>query len=90
MTGHNLTAKPSEIDVHGLEPREALRRVEKTLHELLLQPHNPTQLRVIVGRGNHSVGGVPVLKGVVLGEMQRCVFSFLFIPQGGDWHVGKG
>ena len=71
---HNLRAKAREIDVHGLRVREALQRVEHALREMLLQ--SATDLRVIVGRGNHSVNKIPVLKMAVLKAMPRYAFHF--------------
>jgi len=67
--GHNLRVKAREIDVHGLRVREALLRVEQALRDMLLQ--SATNLRVIVGRGNHSVNKIPVLKMAVLKAMRR-------------------
>lgn len=60
--------------MHGLRVPEALRRVEHALRDMLLQ--NATDLRVIVGRGNHSVNKIPVLKLAVLKAMPRYVWLF--------------
>ena len=60
--------------MHGLRVPEALRRVEHALRDMLLQ--NATDLRVIVGRGNHSVNKIPVLKMAVLKAMPRYVWHF--------------
>ncbi|KZP33119.1 hypothetical protein FIBSPDRAFT_721593, partial [Athelia psychrophila] len=57
------------LDVHRLKVREATRRVEKMLRDMLLQ--NASTLRVIVGKGNHSAGNVPVLKQTILEHMAR-------------------
>ena len=71
--GHNLRVKAREIDVHGLRVREALLRVEQALRDMLLQ--SATNLRVIVGRGNHSVNKIPVLKMAVLKAMRRYILD---------------
>ena len=75
---HNLKAKAREIDVHGLRVHEALQRVEQALRDMLLQ--NATVLRVIVGRGKHSVNKIPVLKMAVLKAMPRYVFFIFLYP----------
>jgi len=66
---HNLKTKTREIDLHGLRVREALSRLQKALRDMLLQ--DATKLRVIVGKGNHSVNKVPVLRKAVIQEMQK-------------------
>lgn len=75
ITAFNLSSKSWEIDVHRLKVREATRRVEKMLRDMLLQ--NASTLRVIVGKGNHSAGNVPVLKTAILDHMARCVVQFI-------------
>ena len=57
------------MDVHRLKAKEAVRRVEKMLRDMLLQ--NASTLRVIVGKGNHSANNVPVLKQAILETMAR-------------------
>jgi|SRR5882762_2293267 hypothetical protein len=74
---HNLKGKVREIDVHGLRVREALLRVEHAVRDMLLL--SATDLRVIVGRGNHSVNKIPVLKMAVLKAMRKYTIS-LFHP----------
>jgi hypothetical protein len=69
--------KVREIDVHGLRVREALLRVERAVRDMLLL--SATDLRVIVGRGNHSVNKIPVLKMAVLKAMRKYIIS-LFHP----------
>jgi len=61
--------KTQEIDLHGLRVGEALSRLEKALRDMLLQ--DATKLRVIVGKGKHSVNKVPVLKRAVMEEMEK-------------------
>ncbi|KAA1471822.1 hypothetical protein DENSPDRAFT_837918 [Dentipellis sp. KUC8613] len=64
---HNLSAEPHTIDVHRLKVPEAIRRTEIALRDTLVE--GGTQLRVITGRGNHSVGKIPVLKLAIVREM---------------------
>jgi DNA-nicking Smr family endonuclease len=66
--------KVREIDVHGLRVREALLRVERALRDMLL--HGDKDLRVIVGKGKHSVNKIPVLKMAVLKAMRRYIYLF--------------
>lgn len=66
-SANNRANRTGTIDVHGLKPREACRQVEKALHTVLQR--NGKCLRVIVGRGNHSEGGKPVLKSVITEKM---------------------
>jgi len=49
-----------EIDLHGLHVSEAVERVEQRLKQCEAQ--RLAQLVVIVGRGNHSAGGVQKVK----------------------------
>jgi DNA-nicking Smr family endonuclease len=63
--------KTREVDLHGLRVREALSRLQKALRDMLLE--DATKLRVIVGKGNHSVNKVPVLRMAVIKEMQKYV-----------------
>ena len=62
--------------MHGLRVREALLRVERALRDMLLQ--GAKDLRVIVGRGNHSPNKIPVLKMSVLKAMRRYIFPLSF------------
>ena len=57
--------------MHRLKVREATRRVEKSLRDMLLA--GASTLRVIVGKGNHSANNVPVLKQTILEHMARYV-----------------
>lgn len=75
IIGRNNLQKPDTIDVHGLRPMEALQKTEQALRDLLR--NGKSSLRVIVGRGLHSKGGVPVLKNYIIAEMQRCVYCAL-------------
>lgn len=57
------------IDVHGLRPGEAIDRVERALSQAI--EDGLSTLKVIVGKGLHSAGGQPVLKGVVKQGLER-------------------
>jgi hypothetical protein len=64
--------KPQTIDVHRLRVNEAIRVTEKAFRDVLVNGQN--SLRVIVGKGNHSRGGFPVLKGALIREMEKYVY----------------
>ncbi|KLO20337.1 hypothetical protein SCHPADRAFT_1395 [Schizopora paradoxa] len=66
---HNSSFEDDTIDVHGLKPAEATRQVDLKLRRIQL--NGGKHLRVIVGRGKHSRGGVPVLKPAVRDHMIR-------------------
>lgn len=74
VTGRNNLQKPDTIDVHGLKPAEALQKTEQELRNQLR--NGQSTLKVIVGRGIHSKGGVPVIKNYIMAEMQRYCHSF--------------
>ncbi|KAJ7286171.1 hypothetical protein C8J57DRAFT_1050148, partial [Mycena rebaudengoi] len=65
----NLSQREGTIDVHGLRPLEALEQVETALYSAVCS--GKTELRVIVGRGLHSRGRVPVLRPRIMEEMLR-------------------
>ncbi|KAG6920239.1 hypothetical protein DXG01_005008 [Tephrocybe rancida] len=56
------------VDVHGLRAAEAVFRTEQALRNAL-EVRAPS-VRVIVGKGLHSAGKVPVLKGTITKVMQ--------------------
>lgn len=67
---HNLQPEDEyTIDVHRLKPMEATRRTEIAIRDALVA--GATRLRVICGRGNHSKGGIPVLKLALIGAMEQ-------------------
>ncbi|PPR01720.1 hypothetical protein CVT24_001596 [Panaeolus cyanescens] len=68
----NALQVSSKIDVHGLRPREAFDRAERALLEAINQKR--PSLRIIVGKGNHSVNNQPTLKPTILREMTRLGF----------------
>jgi DNA-nicking Smr family endonuclease len=57
--------------VHRLKVVEAIKRTELALRDAF--ESGSQELRVIVGKGNHSVGKIPVLKTAILGELQKSV-----------------
>jgi DNA-nicking Smr family endonuclease len=59
--------QPHVIDIHGLKVTEARARVEHALGEAM--DAGASRLRVITGRGNHSVDNIPVLKTRILEAM---------------------
>lgn len=75
---HNLAGEPHTIDVHRLKVPEAIRETEKATRDVLVE--GGTTLRVITGRGNHSVGRIPVLKLALMRIMEGYVFFFLPFP----------
>jgi DNA-nicking Smr family endonuclease len=66
---HNMTQDRSQhvIDIHGLKVTEARSHVEKALRDAIVA--GAPRLRVITGRGNHSVGNIPVLKTRIIEAM---------------------
>ncbi|TFK26539.1 hypothetical protein FA15DRAFT_278954 [Coprinopsis marcescibilis] len=72
LNDYNPKKRAHTIDVHGLRPSEALKQTEKALLDLLNAGNTTTTcLKVIVGKGLHSVNGQPVLKQTILAAMQR-------------------
>ncbi|KAF6761253.1 hypothetical protein DFP72DRAFT_35594 [Ephemerocybe angulata] len=65
----NPKKKENTIDVHGLRPGEAIDRTERALADAM--ENGVTTLKVIVGKGLHSIGGQPVLKNVVKQSLER-------------------
>ncbi|EPQ56943.1 hypothetical protein GLOTRDRAFT_137404 [Gloeophyllum trabeum ATCC 11539] len=66
---HNQTPLPTRtIDVHRLRVPEAVRETEKAVREALVT--DAREVRVITGRGNHSVNKMPVLKMALLKHLQ--------------------
>jgi DNA-nicking Smr family endonuclease len=52
-----------EVDLHGLRPEMALRRVAQAIHTARVRGRG--RLRVITGRGLGNPEGKPVLRGIV-------------------------
>ncbi|KAI0755899.1 hypothetical protein BC629DRAFT_1553274 [Irpex lacteus] len=70
---HNMNPAPQEIDVHRLSSEEAFLQVKKAIRDA--RGFGAPQLRIIVGKGNHSKNNVPVLKPAIMSELQK-----LYIP----------
>ena len=75
----------NKIDVHGLRPREAFDRIERAIVKAV--DERKTVIRVIVGKGLHSVNQQPTLKPAVQREMQRYVFHQHLIPSTLSQHI---
>ncbi|KDQ26818.1 hypothetical protein PLEOSDRAFT_1044205 [Pleurotus ostreatus PC15] len=63
------TPKQDTIDLHGTSITEAATIVEDTLKWYNASPAKP--LRIITGRGNHSVNQVGVLKPAIRKKLQQ-------------------
>jgi DNA-nicking Smr family endonuclease len=83
--------RPPEVDLHGLRPEEALRRLERELHAARVRGE-PTLL-VITGAGHGNRQGIAVLRARVeawlaTGEARRRgVKSFQRVSRGGALEV---
>lgn len=64
FAAHNAAKARATVDLHGLRVAEAVGRTEYAIRDALLR--GDREVRVIVGRGNHSLGGKPVLRPAVL------------------------
>ncbi|KAF8894116.1 hypothetical protein BD779DRAFT_1505350 [Infundibulicybe gibba] len=64
----NVSLKPHTIDVHGLRVSEAIQRTEQAFRQSISEGHG--SLNVIVGKGLHSQGGIPIIKNAVIREME--------------------
>ncbi|KAI0063499.1 hypothetical protein BV25DRAFT_1883261 [Artomyces pyxidatus] len=65
---NNMANEVHTIDVHRLKVPEAVRQTEVAIRNVLVE--GGSQLRVITGRGNHSVGKIPVLKLALIKQME--------------------
>lgn len=73
FTSNNKGRPVAEVDLHGLFADEAVVRIEERIKACRAagQPH----LVVIVGQGNHSKDGIPVLKPRIRNLMEQYGFS---------------
>ena len=83
--------RPPEVDLHGLRPEEALRRLERELHAARVRGE-PTLL-VITGAGHGNRQGLPVLRTRVEAWLRtpearrRGVRGFQRVSRGGALEV---
>nr|GAT57651.1 predicted protein [Mycena chlorophos] len=63
------TTSDAPVDVHGLFVPEAIKTVEKALHDALLAGRN--ELKVIVGKGKHSKSGRAKLRPAIVEEFEK-------------------
>jgi DNA-nicking Smr family endonuclease len=75
MAAHNMKQGQHVIDIHGLKVTEAKQRVERAM--AAAYDAGAPRLRVITGRGNHSVDNIPVLKTRIIEAMAECVLYLL-------------
>ncbi|GAA5869131.1 hypothetical protein JCM8547_008705 [Rhodosporidiobolus lusitaniae] len=66
---NNRTQPPGSIDLHGLYVQEAIEYTEKAIAEA--RSRGLAELRVIVGKGNHSPSHVAKIKPAITSLMQR-------------------
>ncbi len=70
------------IDLHGLTVRDAELKISAVFENAKIRGYQ--QILIIHGRGNHSAGGDPVLKRMVMslleGTLESQVSSFYFAP----------
>ncbi|KAK9433718.1 hypothetical protein V1505DRAFT_124823 [Lipomyces doorenjongii] len=71
---NNVDSDPDEIDLHGLYVREAEEYLEKRI--VICKARNESHLEVIVGKGNHSTGGVAKIKPAVERLCQEHGFQY--------------
>ncbi|KAK0215981.1 hypothetical protein EDD85DRAFT_441237 [Armillaria nabsnona] len=65
---NNRDRKPGEIDLHGLFVKEAIAYTDAALKEAKLR--GDSEIRLIVGRGSHSEGGVAKIR-LAIEELMR-------------------
>ena len=65
-----MNPAPQEIDVHRLTVDEAFVQVRKAIRDA--RGFGAQELRIIVGKGNHSKDKAPVLKPAIISELKKC------------------
>ena len=76
-----------ELDLHGLQARDAIMAVEYVLNS---NGYQRDRLRIITGRGLHSKNGVPVLQPQVESWlMYNCPKNFQVVCKGGAFDVTR-
>ncbi|KAI8993845.1 hypothetical protein BD414DRAFT_436080 [Trametes punicea] len=66
---NNKDSQPGEVDLHGLYVKEAIQYTDKAIQEA--RARGDSKIRLIVGKGLHSAGGVAKLKPAIEELMQR-------------------
>ncbi|KAF8844382.1 DUF1771-domain-containing protein [Paxillus ammoniavirescens] len=60
---------PDEVDLHGLFVKEAIVYTEKAIQDA--RRRGDLEIRLIVGQGTHSTGGVPRLKPAIEDDIRK-------------------
>ena len=85
---------PYTVDLHGLRPSDAMRRLAQELHAARVRGHEV--LRVITGRGWGNLEQKPILRGHIEGWLKSPearalgVRSFEVVAKGGALDVRLG
>ncbi|KAL7281248.1 hypothetical protein ACG7TL_004556 [Trametes sanguinea] len=66
---NNTDSGPGEVDLHGLYVKEAIRFTDKSIQEA--RARGDSKIRLIVGKGLHSSGGVAKLKPAIEELIQK-------------------
>jgi len=69
FTENNKNSKPGEIDLHGLYVKEAIIRADQSIQ--LAKSTGHSQVKLIVGKGLHSHGGVAKIKPAIEELIQK-------------------
>jgi len=74
----------AELDLHGYTAQEARDAVEDLLHDA--QIHQWTRVRIVVGKGTRSPGGVPILPDAVKTLLNQLGYAYTYakIQNGGE------
>ncbi|KIK99420.1 hypothetical protein PAXRUDRAFT_68363, partial [Paxillus rubicundulus Ve08.2h10] len=60
---------PDEVDLHGLFVKEAISYTENAIRDA--RRRGDSEIRLIVGQGTHSTGGVPRLKPAIEDDLRK-------------------
>jgi len=66
---NNKNSKPGEIDLHGLYVKEAITRADQSIQ--LAKSNGHSQVKLIVGKGLHSQGGIAKIKPAIEDLIQK-------------------
>jgi len=82
----NNSGRPDdEIDLHGLYVQEAMEILGSQIHAE--QARGGTGLKVIVGKGNHSNGGIQRIKPAVKDLCRELNLQFFTSENAGEMHI---